>query len=336
MRTRICFLLVLVVLGLVRLRLLAQEMPTLRSGTTVVLVPTLVTDVKGATVFGLSEKDFAVLDNGVEQKVQLDEVIRSGNTSLVVAIEKGRHPDDTLDKVHRLSSMLYPIIGEGKGEAAVVAFDSSPVLIQDFTGDLDRVAQALNRIQPGDYNAALLDAISFSAGLLEKRPKTDRKVLLLVSEPSDRGSANKIPTILRQIERSNVLVYSAGYSPSTVSSLFGKSQAEKASSSGNLLALFSALSRSAKENTAKTVAELSGGEYFPFADARKLEDGLADISNHYFNQYLLSFTPKALSLGQHTLRVYVRGRSDVQTFSRSGYWVGPDPNDEQVGEAKQP
>ena len=304
----------------------AQDV-TLHGGTSVVLVPTLVTDLAGEPVFGLSAIDFTVYDNGVEQKIQLDETLRSQPVSVVVAVEKGHSADDTLDKIKRVGSLLYPIVGEGKGEAAVVAFDSKPVLMQDFTGNLDLVTAALNRISVGDYNAASLDAISYSTALLEARPQTNRKVLFLICEPTDRGSAATIPEVIRKVERSNVLVYGAAYKPGTAAKVdkVGQTIADPSSHPVNLFGIFSALTKSAQENVPQTIAEMSGGEYYLFSDEKKLEDRMADVNNHFFNQYLLSFTPKKLSLGQHSLRVEVRGRGEVAVSARTGYWVGEAP-----------
>lgn len=304
----------------------AQDV-TLHGGTSVVLVPTLVTDLAGEPVFGLSAGNFAIYDNGVEQKIQLDETLRSQPVSVVVAIEKGHSADETLDKVKRVGSLLYPIVGEGKGEAAVVAFDSKPVLMQDFTGNLDLVTAALNRISVGDYNAASLDAISYSTALLEARPQTNRKVLFLICEPTDRGSAATIPEVIRKVERSNVLVYGAAYKPGTAAKMdkVGQTIADPSSHPVNLFGIFSALTKSAQENIPQTIAEMSGGEYYLFSDEKKLEDRMADVNNHFFNQYLLSFTPKKLSLGQHSLRVEVRGRGEVAVSARTGYWVGEAP-----------
>ncbi len=301
----------------------AQEV-TLHGGTSVVLVPTLVTDSTGEPVFGLSASNFAIYDNGAEQKVQLDETFRSQAISVVVAIEKGHSADETLDKIKRVGSLLYPIIGEGKGEAAVVAYDSKPVLMQDFTGNVDLITTALSRISLGDYNSASLDAISYSTALLESRSPTNRKVLFLICEPTDRGSVATIPEVIRQVERGNVLVYGAGYKRG-LGEKMGQTIADPSSHPLNLLGVFSALTKSAKENIPETIAEMSGGEYHFFSDEKKLEDAMADVNNHFFNQYLLSFTPKKLSLGQHSLRVEVRGRSDVALSARTGYWVGEAP-----------
>lgn len=298
----------------------AQQV-TLHTGTSVVLVPTLVTDISGEPIFRLTANDFTIYDNGVAQKVQLDENTWGVKTSVVVAVQKGHSSDATLDKVRRLGSLLYPIVGDGKGEVAVVAFDDKPELKQDFTTNLDQASKALNQIAPGDYNCAVLDAIAYSIHLLESRPAANRKVLFLVSSPDDDGSAAGAPEVMRQIERSNVLIYSATYSPTEASKL-GQEMADPSAHPVNLLGIFSGLLRSAKENVPKTAAEMSGGEYLPFHDEKTLEQELAGVNNHFSNLYLLSFTPRKLSLGQHSLRVVVAGRSDLVVTARTGYWVG--------------
>ncbi len=305
----------------------AQDV-TLHGGTSVVLVPTLVTDLAGEPVFGLSVDKFAIYDNGVEQKIQLDETLRSQPISVVVAIEKGHNAGETLDKIKRIGSLLYPIVGEGKGEAAVVAFDSKPVLMQDFTDNLDLVTSALNRISVGDYNAASLDAIVYSTGLLEARPPTNRRVLFLICEPNDSGSAATIPEVIRRVERSNVLVYGAAYKPGTAAKMdkLGQTIVDPSSHPVNLFGIFSTLTKSAQENVPQTVAKMSGGDYYLFGDEKTLEDRMAKINNHFFNQYLLSFTPKKLSLGQHSLRVEIVGRDDVAVAARTGYWVDETPH----------
>jgi VWFA-related protein len=305
----------------------AQQI-TLHGGTSVVLVPALVTNVAGEPIYRLSADDFSIYDNGVEQKVHLDETLQGAQTSVVVAVQKGHSADATLDKVRRLGSLLYPIVGEGRGEVAVVAFDDKPELKQDFTTNLDLATKALNQIAPGTYGCAVLDAITYSIAMLDSRAPANRKVLFLVSSATDDGSKASTPEVMRQIERSNVLIYGATYSQTTASKL-GETLADPADHPVNLLGLFSSLLRSAKENVPKTVAEMSGGEYLPFHDEKTLEQELAAVNNHFFNQYLLSFTPKKLSLGQHSLRVVVAGRRDAEVTARTGYWVGETlPKDE--------
>lgn len=298
---------------------LAQDI-TIRSSSTVVLVPTLVTDTAGKPVYGLRAEDFIVEDNGVVQQVRIDDTLESQPISLVIAVEKSQDASAALERIQRLGSLIDPIIGEGKGEVAVVAFDSEPKLVQAFTADSAQVTKVLKALKPGGGDAAILDTISFSTRLLAGRPKTHRKVLLIISETRDHGSTASVEDVIRRLEATNTIVYSSTYSP-VLDSLW----ATPTSNTPNFLNLFKLLVQQAKDNTPQTLSRVSGGEYLPFKSEKAFEDKMTEISNHIFNAYLLSYQPKNLQPGQHSLRVGLRFSSDARLYARSGYWAA-EPN----------
>src|ERR1700689_5850630 len=100
----------------------AQE-PTLRSQSTVVLVPTLVKDQQGGIVYGLPARDFIVEDNGVEQAARLDETPEGQPISLAGAIQPGRRAYAEFPRMRGLKSMLDPLFSTGSTRVAVVEFD---------------------------------------------------------------------------------------------------------------------------------------------------------------------------------------------------------------------
>lgn len=63
--------------------MLAAQEPTFRSESNVVLVPALVKGQKGNLVYGLTAKDFIVEDDGIAQKVRLDETVETEPVSLL-------------------------------------------------------------------------------------------------------------------------------------------------------------------------------------------------------------------------------------------------------------
>jgi len=78
------------ILIVLSLHTLAQEpLPTVRSESNVVLVPTLVRTKAGEIKYSLQAKDFIIEDNGVQQDVTLDETPEQEPVSLVVAIQVG-------------------------------------------------------------------------------------------------------------------------------------------------------------------------------------------------------------------------------------------------------
>src|ERR1700752_3558521 len=68
-----------------------SNVPTIRVTTNEVLVPTLVEKPHGGgIVYGLKQSDFVVEDNGVPQKIHVQEDLDTAPVALVVAMEEGR------------------------------------------------------------------------------------------------------------------------------------------------------------------------------------------------------------------------------------------------------
>jgi VWFA-related protein len=188
------------------------QTPALRTQSTVVLVPALVRNAKGELVFTLKAGDFRVTDDGVEQPLTLDEDTGSEPLAVVVAVEVGGAGRSKLDSYRHLSAVMGAVVGGVPHRLAVVAFDSTPSLVQDFTPDVDAVGAALNDLGPGDKGAAILDALKFSVDQLRRQPPNYRRAVLLISETLDRGSQAKMDDALRAISDTNTAIYSLGFS----------------------------------------------------------------------------------------------------------------------------
>jgi VWFA-related protein len=78
---------------------------------------------------------------------------------------------------------------------------------------------------------------------------------------------------------------------------------------------------SLERNVPETVAEMTGGEYFPFKDTRSLERDLETISNHVPNRYMLSFQPLSPHVGLHTVKLHLNGYPELDLAARNSYWV---------------
>jgi VWFA-related protein len=84
---------------------------------------------------------------------------------------------------------------------------------------------------------------------------------------------------------------------------------------------FLAAKDSLKRNVPESVAQLTGGEYFAFKDAKTLAQQLITISNDVPNYYFLSFRPQSLQPGLHALELRVKNRPEYKVNARKGYWV---------------
>jgi len=162
----------------------------------------LVRSRSGELVYSLTAGDFLLTDDGTSQKLTLEDDTGGEPLALVVAIEIGGAGARQLDKLGAVASMLDSVVGNVPHSISVVAFDSQPSLVQDFTVDTGQAANAISTLiagctkdsasspscQTGDNGAAILDALGLSVELLRKQPSSYRRAILLISESNDRGS----------------------------------------------------------------------------------------------------------------------------------------------------
>jgi VWFA-related protein len=305
----------------------AQEDTTLRSQANAVLVPTLVKDTSGHAVYGLTQKDFAIMDDGVEQAVHLDDSPESEPVSVVVAIQTGRRARREFPRMQGIGAMLSPVFSQTGARVALVEFDSRINLVQDFTNNESAVDEDLKTLQSGDNGAAIRDAVKFSVSLLEKEPVPRQRVLLLVSENRDQGShVAKIDDVVAAIGNSNTVVYALAFSPSLSQVL----DTERGSNHdeaywdappdiiGTLLMARQAM----RKNTTKTIAAMTGGEYVSFTSRKAFETRLVDFTNHLHSRYVLSFEPQRPHPGLHKIEVRLKQpEGGVSILSRTSYWA---------------
>jgi VWFA-related protein len=343
----------------------AVRPPTVTMRTTLVLVPALVRTRAGAPVFTLKATDFTLTDDGIEQKTMIEEDSGSEPLALVVAVETGGAGSRQLDKVRNLGPLIETIIGSVPHRVAVVEFDSAPRLAQEFTSDLNAVAETLHSLEPGDRNAAILDGLRFSADLARRQPPAYRRAILLISETVDHGSQAKLEEALHALSSSNTAIYSLAFS-STKSAVgheaasimgdstpgptggcmakdpnapHGESRLGQAYDCLGLLAPPLRLAKMAamaaanglQRNIPESVAQLTGGEFFKFTDARSLERDVLAISHHLPNRYVLSFHPQAPHPGFHALVLRLNDYPDLVVQARNGYWA-----DEETAAATNP
>ena len=339
----------------------ASQTSTISVRSNLVLVPAMVRTKSGAVVYTLTAKDFILTDNGVEQPLTMEADAGGEPLALVVLVETGSDGALHLNELHALIPTLEAVLGAVKHKVAVVSFDSEPQLEQDFTSKNDDAWTALNRLDAGDRGAAILDALAYSINMLRKMPPSYRRAIVLISETIDHGSHVSLDNALRAIDDTNTTVYSLAFS-STKADV--KKEAGKLNSSEPgpehgcfahdpnstesratqnydciaellpplRLAKMAALAATngLRRNTAETVANLTGGEYFHEKDVRSMEKSLLTISNHLPNRYVLSFHPQSMEPGFHTLQLKLKNYNNLVVEARNGYWVEEDGSPETI------
>jgi VWFA-related protein len=332
-----------------------KEEPTLTVNSTLVEVPILAKTKAGEEVFQLTADDFVVTDNGVPQHLTLDQDTDSQPLALAIVVETGGAGARHLDDYRQLDSILDALIGNVDHRIALIGFDSTPHLLMRFTPRTSGASWQLGNLDPGDQGAAILDAIALAVAQLRTQPTNYRRAILLLSETLDQGSKTTLTEALRLVSDTNTRIYSFAFS-STGSAVSHEASKLNSSEPGPAHGCFSRegadteydghynkqvldcisqlapplrlatmafiTSRNAlRTNTAESVAQLAGGEFHHFHDARSLKEGLIALSNDIPNYYVVSFRPTSPTPGLHALHVEAKGdRKLVLTFRRE-YWI---------------
>jgi VWFA-related protein len=301
------------------------DAPTLRLNANEVLVPTLVEKRGGGIVYGLKPDDFVLEDNGVRQKIRVQEEMDTAPVALVVAVEQGGASVLEFDKLAKLGPLLDLFLSDGRSQAALVGFDSEPRLIRDYTHSGEEINQALKHLAPGDGGDAILDSVSYAVDLLEAQPKEYRRVLLLISEERDHGSKHTKPAqLIQKIGQSDVLVLSVSFSPARAE-LLHDIQDNGDNRTMNMMSVLWMAIQACKKNVAKEVALMSGGEYTTFIGDKGFEKRVMEEAKHARNRYLLTFSPSDPTPGLHTIKVRTAVDYGAHIVARANYWREQEP-----------
>jgi VWFA-related protein len=323
----------------------------------VVLVPALVKTRQGAVLFDLTASDFVLTDNGVPQHLTLDPDTDSEPMALAVCVETGGAGTSHLDDYDHLGAFLDALIGGVDHRIAVVGFDSSPHLLLPFTAHIDEAAAKLSGLNRGDSGAAILDGVAFAVEQLRSQPPRYRRAILLLSETVDGNSKTSLGEALRVITDTNTTLYSFAYSstraalsheakkfgytptePGPPHGCFSKDGADTEYDGHYSRQVRDCLSQLApplrlatmvyltarnglRTNTAASVAQLTGGEFFRFTNAKDLREQLIAVSRDLMNYYVLSFHPTPATPGPHALHVDIKDRPQLTLKFRTQYWI---------------
>lgn len=306
---------------------------TITTTSTLVMVPTLVKSSSGEVFHALHASDFAVMDNGVEQKVVIEDTERQP-LSIVVLMQTGEAASRNFPAYAKLGTMLEYLTANKKFRVSMVTFDSRPEDQWDFTPYLEDLNDGFTHPREGDKGAAVLDAVSYAIGLFDQQPVSSRRILLLISQTHDDGSKAKAEEVIHRLGENNITIECLTFSPEkdwlkdqftkphgpTAPYKFAPDQPPVINTFDLGTPLVMAIN-AMRTNASNEVAVLSGGESLPFGSKAELERQLAVLANHFAETYTLSFRPSSNQPGFHSIDVKLRGRPDAVVSARSSYWA---------------
>jgi Ca-activated chloride channel homolog len=226
-----------------------------------------VTDKKNRMVLDLTKDDFRVVEDNKPQNIRFFSRETNLPLRIGVLIDTSNSIRDRLHFEQEAAiDFLQETLRPGKDLAFVVAFDVEPQLLQDYTDDADKLAQASRNLQAGG-GTALYDAIFFACKqklLIFPPPEPYlRRVLIVVSDGLDNQSEHSREEAIAMAQRAEVTIFAISTNRSGLTERGDK--------------------------VLRRMAEETGGRaFFPF-EARDLEADFQEISRELRSQYSLAY-----------------------------------------------
>ena len=282
----------------------AGSSTTFRANTTLVLVPVTVTDSMNRFVLGLQQKNFKILEDGVEQKI----THFSGEDSPLsvgLAFDESGSMDYKLRTAREAVAYFLKTMNAAD-EVFLVEFSDAAKVSLGFTSQVDKIPSALEAARPGGLTA-MIDAVGLSFHEM-KNAKNPRKAIIIISDGGDNNSkytAAEVETLVRQAD---VQVYAMGvFEPE-----FRLGLSAEEISGPRLLS---------------EMANQTGGRAFSAVVASDLPSVAARIAVELRNEYVLAYSPNNQSKDGKYRHLEVKVTppptlSSVKVHSRLGYY-GP-------------
>ena len=307
-----------------------------RTGVELINVTATVTDARGRFVGGLTKDDFRVYQDG-----ELVEVTHFDNervpVSLGIALDtSGSMDGQKMDAARTaLDRFLYDLLGPDD-EIFLYRFSYTPVLLQDWTVDRDRLSRAIRDIRPRG-GTAMYDAVAESVPRVAEGQHF-KKALLIISDGNDTNSETDVKELRRLIRESEALIYAIG--------IDGRSTPAGRYRRGPTIPIPTpfpfpvggrrppqlptgrsprAANRDDRVNVTalRDLTDDSGGRTEIIRGADDLDPATAGIANELSQQYYLGYPAQTEKDGRwHSIRVEVRN-SAYRVRSRRGYMATP-------------
>ena len=286
-----------------------QDEKPLKLNADLVTVITSVTDGEGNQVNDLTIKDFEILEDNVPQDVA--GLYREGQLPLrlVFLFDTSLSIRHRFDFEQRAAAQFLRQLMRPGDQAAIMSVSSDPRLEIQFTGDVEKLVNALATLKV-EGATSLYGALIEGAKYL--RPSEGRHVMVVLSDGTDTASAVTLAQALAIVHKSDAVIYavhSTGIAPSAnVQDLAG-------------------------EFALKYMGEDTGGRgFFPpiyedhKKEARDLDEIYRRIAAEVRAQYVLTYYSKNEMRGEafRSIRVLAK-RPGLQVRARRGYYTSKEP-----------
>ena len=263
-----------------------------------------VVDEKQRLITNLDRNAFTVFENGQPQVIK-DFRHEDVPVAMGIVIDNSGSMREKRDKVNKAALNLVRS-SNPQDQVFVVNFNDEYYLDQDFTGDINKLRESLEKVESRG-GTALYDAVVASADHLAKNAKLSKKVLFVVTDGEDNASRESLEQAVRRLQEENgPTVYAIG--------LLGDEKARRA------------------RRALQTLAERTGGIAFLPRTVDEVDEISRAVAHDIRNQYTIGYaptTPKSVG-GYRTIRVDARakGYNKLTVRTRTGYYPGQEKGGE--------
>jgi Ca-activated chloride channel family protein len=266
-----------------------------------VLLHATVVDEKQHIVTDLDRNAFTVFEDGKPQNI-ISFRHEDIPVSMGIVIDNSGSMREKRAKVNQAALNLVRASNPGD-EVFVVNFNDEYYLDQDFTSDLLKLKEALEKIDARG-GTALRDAVVASAEHLKRDARLERKVLFVVTDGDDNASRESLEDSIKQLQEENgPAVYAIG--------ILGDEEHPKRA-----------------RRALEVIAQRTGGLAFFPKTLDEVDEISREVARDIKNQYTIGYKPTnpRTAGGFRTIRVEARkGRSKLVVRTKSGYYAGKQP-----------
>ena len=285
----------------------------------------------------LKAEDIRVLEDGQPQEIFTFQTNIDLPLSLAILIDTSASEERTLpDEKAAARAFLENMMRPSKDEAAIVSFTGETTLEQGFTGNVERLRRAIDRVEfvpPSGYigggvvvngtppisgtnqslagSTAIWDAVwATSEELISASAENTRRAIILLTDGDDTSSRMKIHDAIERAQKADALIYAIGIGDRYTFNV--------------------------DEGSLRKIAEQTGGRaYFPRHE-RDLRDAFEQIQRDLREQYLVAYSPSNKTRDGSYRRIEIQlvnpalKQQNLKLNYRSGYFAKTAPSDAPV------
>jgi Ca-activated chloride channel family protein len=283
---------------------------TFRSGVDLVSLNVIVTDSRDRFVTGLSQQDFSVFEDGVQQNVSF---FAASNVPLDLAIllDTSSSMSDKMATVRQAAIGFASHLRQGD-RVAVLGIKDNTRTLHELDGDVQGACEAIRRTSASG-STALYNALYTTVRQMQKVHAADgevrRQAIVLLTDGDDTTSLVTFDDLLVLAKQAGIAIYTIALrSPYPQIGLTNQKDSSES------------------EFAMKSLAQETGARSFFPTDISQLAGVYSLITQELSSQYTLGYTSNNPRRDGAFRRILVRvDEPNMRTRTRSGYQVSKTP-----------